>query len=114
MYTGAERLTDRLPARPAWRADQVVPRNGSPAVGIAIYFLGVIVESVGLGIVAAYGLLALGGAIWICGLAIGLLGNRLWPAPAQAVSSFAFLRESLGRSRDSRHHGPYPGGRGRL
>lgn len=114
MYTTVERLTDRLPARTARRTHYAVPGNISPAVGIAIYFLGVTVDSLGLGLIAAYGLLGLGGTIWICGLAIGTLGNRLWPVQPQAVSQFAFLRNSLDRSRGSRPRAPHPGGRGQL
>jgi hypothetical protein len=82
-------------------ADHVTRERVSPAPGIAVYFLGVIVESLGLGLIAAAGWWVLGGAIFICGLAIGTLGNRLWPAgPAESVSSLeAPLEERRGRGR---------------
>jgi hypothetical protein len=71
-----------------------------PAAGaIAIYFVGVLIEAFGLGLIAAYGLVLVGGVIFICGLAIANFGNERWPAPS--VSNLdemkRFVRARLGR-----------------
>lgn len=94
MYA-TEKVTDKVSARAAGPTHQAAPGRLSPVVGIAIYFLGVGVEALGLGLVAAYGLLAAGGALSICGLAIGLLGNRVWPAQPKTVSRFDLFWDSF-------------------
>ncbi len=69
---------------------------------IALYFTGAMVAALGLGLVAAYGWVLVGGPIAVCGLAAGTIGNRRWPDPALGVSSVSALRELLERSRGPR------------
>jgi len=45
------------------------------------------VETLGLGLIAAYGWVLAGGAIAICGLVAGAIADRHWPE--QRVSSFS-------------------------
>lgn len=99
MHAIAERVTDKVSARSAGPTHQAAPGRLSPVVGIAIHFLGVGVEALGLGLVVAYGLLAAGGALSICGPAIGLLREPCVASPAEAgvaLSAFFPTRLTLG------------------
>jgi hypothetical protein len=65
----------------------------SPASAIALLFAGVMVETLGLALIAAYGWVLAGGAIAICGLVVGVVADRRWPE--QGLTSLSVLESYL-------------------
>jgi hypothetical protein len=64
----------------------------SPAAATALYFAGALIEALGIALVAAYGWIFAGGAIAVCGLLVGTIGNRHWPAHDKGLPSIAALK----------------------
>lgn len=73
----------------------------SLALATALYFAGVLVETLGLGLIAAYGWLLAGGAIAFCGLLVATIGNNRWPAANQGVSSVTLLKDCFSTVRST-------------
>ena len=65
------------------------------ALAIAIYFGGALIETLGLGLIAACGAVLVGGATFSFGLAVATAGNRHWSAPARSVTSATVLKAYL-------------------
>jgi hypothetical protein len=77
---------------PARQTRQLVERTQlSLRVAMALYVAGVLVESFGLALIAAYGWVLVGGAIAGFGLVVGFIGDsRL---PGRGVSNVALLMD---------------------
>jgi hypothetical protein len=65
------------------------------ALAPAIFFAGVMVETLGIALVAAFAWLLAGGAIATCGLAIAMFADRRWPSPGDGVSNATLARHYL-------------------
>jgi hypothetical protein len=83
---GSTREISLASRRPVKRA---AAKKFSPASAVAIFFAGVMVETFGLALIAAYGWVLAGGAIAVCGLVVGAIADRRWPD--QGLSSPSVL-----------------------
>jgi hypothetical protein len=66
----------------------------SPAAAIACYCAGMLIETLGLALIAAYGLVLTGGPLIVGGIVLGTFGNRLWPAPERTPAT-NYLKDYL-------------------
>jgi hypothetical protein len=65
---------------------------------IAVYFAGIVIEALGVALIAAFGLVLAGGAIAAVGIAIALIGERNWSVPAHAVPLTTQVQEIISSS----------------
>jgi hypothetical protein len=77
MIGASEAIDSRPPA---------ATRLSTTKQAIALYVLGIFVETLGLGLIAAYGWYVAGSLIAVAGFALATIGNRRWPEPDQPVS----------------------------
>lgn len=90
---GRELLTPNDIANAGKRAAERARRTSiSPAAAVTCYCAGMLIETLGLAVVAAYGWLFIGGLLVVSGIALATFGNRRWPAPA-GVSVTEYLKD---------------------
>lgn len=86
MYITSDRLPDPLEARtgrPAMRASR---RGLSARQAMALFALGIFVETLGLALIAAFAWWGVGTAVSGIGVWMGWTGHRAWPAPDTTVT----------------------------
>jgi hypothetical protein len=54
-----------------------------------MYCAGVMIETLGLAVIAAHGWVPAAGAVCVCGYVLGTMGNRRWSEAEQSVSRVA-------------------------
>jgi hypothetical protein len=64
----------------------------SQAAAVSCFCAGMLIETVGLALVAAYGWLFIGGLLVVGGIALATFGNRRWPEPEGVVSLTDYLK----------------------
>jgi hypothetical protein len=97
---GTVKTTRRRAHRDAERATEL--RTASTAQAITLYVVGILVETLGIALIAAYGWIFAGAAIAVVGLSMAITGNRQWPAPQHSVSIVAGTANYLAVRRRSR------------
>jgi hypothetical protein len=89
---GRESLATNDIASAARRAaDRAARTSISPATAIGCYCAGVLIETLGLALIAAYGALFIGSVLVAGGIALATFGNRRWPGP-EGVSVAEYLK----------------------
>jgi hypothetical protein len=73
-----------------------------------LYVIGILVETLGLALIAAYGWIAVGAVIAAAGLRIAIAGNRAWPVPEESVT---VTQRMLGHLTALSHPRPLDGAR---
>jgi hypothetical protein len=71
----------------------------SPRSAATLYFAGALIETLGLALIAAYGLVLAGAGIAFCGLVLATAGNNRWPEGEGGPSHVALLKSYLRRTR---------------
>lgn len=80
-------------------ASERAARTGiSSAAAVACYCAGILIETLGLGLIAAYGMVLAGGLLAVCGFVLGTFENSRWPA-RQTVSLAEYVKDYLGATR---------------
>jgi hypothetical protein len=106
MYISTPRVHDLLSEK-AHRAHTPRARAGrrtlSARAAVALYVLGIFVETFGLAVIAAYGWFALGTAVALAGVWIATTGNRAWPSPESSTNVIQRISGYLAPARAGRH-----------
>ena len=61
------------------------------------------IETLGLALIPAYGLLLTGGAIAVCGAGIAMIGDTRWSEPDRSLSIASQLKELMWSLNRGRH-----------
>jgi hypothetical protein len=90
---GRESLATRDITNAGKRAAERAARISiSPAAAVSCYCAGMLIETVGVALVAAYGWLFIGALLVVGGIALATFGNRRWPEPEGVVSLTDYLK----------------------
>ena len=94
MYVTRHHLCDPS-ARVSGPSITRVAARTSAAHGRALYLIGIFVETLGLGLIAAYGWFVAGVVLAGAGVWIATIGNRAWPAPDHSATPFGQVTRYL-------------------
>ncbi len=90
MYIPSQRLHEP-PGTATGRAIRTQARGARRALSTrqaaALYVIGILVEALGLGLIASYGWFVAGTAIAAAGVCLATAGNRAWPAPEGSATA---------------------------
>jgi hypothetical protein len=116
MYISTHRVHDLISEK-AHRSHTPRARAGRGALStrqaVALYVLGILVETFGLAVIAAYGWFALGTAVALAGVWIATTGNRAWPSPETSANVIQRISGYLVPARAGRHRDGPTNNRGR-
>ena len=102
-FGSARRRSAHDPAESSELRVKPVSSSGSggnlpPAAGYAapaLYFIGAMVESLGLGLVVGYRWVLVGGLLAVGGFVIATVANLRWSEPEQGISIVALLKNQI-------------------